>query len=303
MLSFLPSTFRGILAAFLLGLNTLLLCIPLYILAVLKLIPIKPWRVWVSKGLITIAESWIEVNKATYRLLHRREWDVTGLKNLDRYGWYLVTSNHQSWADIFILQAIFNKRIPFLKFFLKQELIWVPMLGLAWWALDFPFMKRYSKAYLARHPEKRGEDLRTTRKACGKFRETPISVMNFLEGTRITPQKHARQNSPHRHLLRPKAGGIALVLDILGEQIDTLVNVTIIYPDGVPDFWDYLCGRVPHLTVRVQQVPIPPALCAGDYQNDPRFKAEFQSWVNALWQEKDRFLDAHLTPKAQQATM
>ncbi len=67
---------------------------------------------------------------------------MQGVDSLHQRGWYLVSSNHQSWVDILVLQRIFHGRIPFLKFFLKQELIWVPVIGLAWWALDFPFMKR-----------------------------------------------------------------------------------------------------------------------------------------------------------------
>jgi 1-acyl-sn-glycerol-3-phosphate acyltransferase len=303
MLSFLPPTIRGLLAAFFLGLNTVLLCIPIYFLALLKLIPIKPWRSWLSTLLILIAESWIDVNKMIIHTLNQQQWDVRGVENLNLHGWYLVTSNHQSWADIFILQAIFNHHIPFLKFFIKQELFWAPVIGLAWWALDFPFMKRYSKAYLARHPEKRGEDLQTTRKACEKFKKSPISVMNFLEGTRMSSAKHAQQESPFRHLLRPKAGGIALVLDILGSQIRTLLDVTIVYPDGVPTIWDFLCGRTEKFVVRVHKQPIPAHLWAGDYQNDPQFKAQFQGWVNDFWHKKDAFLDQLLTTEKQSATM
>ena len=111
--------------------------------------------------------------------------------------------------------------------------------------------------------------------------------MNFLEGTRFTPEKHGRQQSPYQHLLRPKAGGIALVLDAMGDVIQTMLNVTIIYPDGRPTFWDYLSGRVQNVIVRVEKAPIPARLSQGDYMNDAAFKTEFQEWVNTLWQEKD----------------
>jgi 1-acyl-sn-glycerol-3-phosphate acyltransferase len=219
---------------------------------------------------------------------------VSGLEGLRYDDWYLVISNHQSWVDIFVLQHVFNKRIPFLKFFLKQELIWVPIIGLAWWALDFPFMKRYSKHQLARHPELRGKDLETTRMACEKFKTTPVSVMNFLEGTRITPTKHQKQNSPYKNLLKPKAGGIGLVLGAMGEQISIMLDVTIIYPQGIPTAWDFFRGQVREIEVIVQKRPIPAEYSNQDYQNDPEFREAFQAWVRELWREKDELLGERL---------
>ena len=104
--------------------------------------------------------TWIGVNSAMIRLFTRgHDWRIDGVEHLRRDGRYLVLANHQSWVDIVVLQDVFNRRIPFLKFFLKQQLIWVPVLGLAWWALDFPFMRRYTREELERHPEWRGRDV------------------------------------------------------------------------------------------------------------------------------------------------
>jgi 1-acyl-sn-glycerol-3-phosphate acyltransferase len=163
-------------------------------------------------------------------------------------------------------------------------------MGLAWWALDYPFMKRYSAEYLKKHPEMRGKDLETTRKACKKFSLIPTSVMNFPEGTRFTPAKHDRQESPYRHLLKPKAGGVALVLDAMGEKFQSLLNVTIVYPDGIPGFWEFLSGRVKRITVRVQNLPIPKHFIGGDYENDAQFRAAFQQWLHEVWLEKDALI-------------
>ena len=140
-----------------------------------------------------LAEGWIGTNNAMFRLMGSLPLDTRGLEGLSTREWYLVVSNHRSWVDILVLQAVFNRRIPFLKFFLKQQLIWVPFLGLAWWALDFPFMRRHSPEYLEKHPEQRGKDLDVTRRACEKFRLIPTSVMNFVEGTRFTPSA----STPH----------------------------------------------------------------------------------------------------------
>lgn len=291
MLSFLPHAVRGALATLLLILNTLICFSVLFPIAMIKLLPIPALQALCTRALIRIAELWMLCNSGWMRLSGNTEWDVQGLSQLDYDGWYLVTSNHQSWVDILVLQHNLNRQMPMLKFFLKQELIWVPVIGICWWALDFPFMKRYSKAYLARHPEKVGEDVATTRRACQKFKTTPVAVFNFLEGTRLTPAKHAEQNSPYRHLLRPKSGGIAFVLDAMGSQLGSLVDITIHYPDGNPSFWDLLSGRIRKVVMRCELKPIPVEFLGRDYQNDSAFREAFQAWVNELWAEKDQKLE------------
>ena len=296
MLNFLPAPVIGGLVSIAIFFNTLFLCLLIYLVAIAKLIvPIKTWRAQCTKAAIWLAETWIRGNSSWMWLTQRTKWRVSGLEGLRKDDWYLVVCNHQSWADIFVLQHVFNKRIPFLKFFLKQELIWVPVIGLAWWALDFPFMKRYSKQQLARRPELRGKDLETTRKACEKFKTTPVSVMNFLEGTRITPAKHQKQDSPYHHLLKPKAGGIGLVLGAMGDQISTMLDVTIVYPQGVPTAWDFFRGQVREIEVIVQKRPIPLEYRNQDYQNDPEFREAVQAWVRELWWEKDAFLSERLS--------
>lgn len=295
MLNFLPAAVIGGLVSIIIFFNTLFWCFLIYLAAFAKLVgPTRAWRAQCTKAAIWLAEAWISGNSAWMKLTQRTEWRVSGREGLHNDGWYLVISNHQSWVDIFVLQHIFNKRIPFLKFFIKHELIWVPVIGLTWWVLDFPFMKRYSRQQLARHPELRGKDLETTRKACERFKTTPVSVMNFLEGTRITPAKHTKQNSPYQYLLKPRAGGIGFVLGAMGEQITTMLDVTIVYPQGIPTFWDFLRGQVREIEVIVEKRPIPPEYLNQDYQNDLEFREAFQAWVRALWEQKDKLLSKHL---------
>ncbi len=288
MLQFLPAPLRGVISALLLALNTLICCWPLFAVALLKLLLPFPAVQRVLRAVMHgIAEFWIGVNKFWMDLVRDTRWDVEGLEGLDMRHSYLVTSNHQSWVDILVLQYLLNRRMPLLKFFLKQELIWVPVIGLCWWALEFPFMKRYTKEYLARHPEKRGQDLATTRKACARYKSNPVSVFNFLEGTRLTPQKHAQQNSPFKYLLKPKAGGIAFVLDAMGEQLDTIVNVTIHYPGGNPGFWDLLAGNIGEVVVRFEKLAVPAEFIGRNYDQDEQYRLQFQQWVNQLWTAKD----------------
>lgn len=292
MLNFLPSILVGTIASALLLINVLFWCTLLFAVALIKiLLPIPLLRKVFDTILTKIAEGWITGNSSWMGLTQKTEWDVQGLGDLNYRGWYLVNANHQSWVDILVLQHVFNRKIPLLKFFLKQELIRVPIMGLCWWALDFPFMKRYSKEYLEKHPEMKGKDLETTRKACEKFSIIPTSVMNFLEGTRFTHRKHERQASPYKYLLKPKAGGIAFALNAMGDKFQSLLNVTIVYPDGIPTFWDFLCGKVTKVIVRVSEEPIPEEFAIKDYNNDDAFRYEFQQWTHVLWQEKDALIE------------
>jgi 1-acyl-sn-glycerol-3-phosphate acyltransferase len=293
MLGFLPPFLRGSIALFLLALNTLFWCTLLLLCALVKLVlPLQAVRVRIDPVLNAIAACWIACNSGWMRLTQPTRWDVDGIAKLRYEGWYLVNCNHQSWVDIFVLQHLLNRRIPMLKFFLKQQLIYVPVIGLAWWALDFPFMKRHGKAELRRRPELRSQDAEATRRACEKFALVPTSVMNFAEGTRFTPAKHRTQASPYRHLLKPKAGALALALNAMGEKFNSLIDATIVYPAGIPTFWQFLCGRVPRIAVRVREVPIPREFCAADYASDPAFRMEFQKWLGSLWQEKDGQIEA-----------
>ena len=288
MLNFLPASLIGFIASMLLGLNALFWVPILLLFAVVKLVlPFKAVRLLIDPILVAIAEAWISCNSGWMALTQRTAWDVDGIAGLDPHNWYLVNSNHQTWADIFVLQHLLNRRIPLLKFFIKSQLKWVPIMGLAWWALDFPFMRRHSEEYLKKHPEMRGKDQAATRRACEKFALIPTSVMNFLEGTRFTPAKHAKQQSPYRHLLKPKAGGIALALNAMGDKFRAILDVTIVYPDGAPKFPDFLCGRLRRVIVRVQSLPVPEHLIDSDYGADAATREAFAKWVQQLWQDKD----------------
>ena len=280
--------FTGCLVTLLLLLNTLIMIGPLLIFGLLKLMFSGQLRDSCSAAVMWMAETWAEVDKLIFALCIPTRWEVRGDKELRSDTSYLVIGNHQSWVDIPALIRALNRRTPFFKFFLKKELIWVPLLGLAWWALDYPFMKRYSKAFLARHPELKGRDLEITRKACELYKRQPVTIVNYLEGTRFTPGKHAEQHSPYQYLLKPKAGGVAFVLAAMGEQLDAILDVTVVYPsERIPGFWNLLCGDVPRVIIDIQTRDLDPALWQGDYENDPLFREKVQAWVNQLWHDKD----------------
>lgn len=290
MLSFLPGPLHAAMIMILLIVNTLFWATQLYIVVLFKLLTPKGSTVRnvLSRGASWLAQQWAVVNTVIVAICMRIEWDIRIEGQINRDGQYLVCSNHQTWNDIFVLMTTFGTRAPFFKFFLKQELIWVPVLGLAWWGLDYPFMKRYSAEFLAQHPELRGADLETTRKACAAFRDQPALVLNFLEGTRFTQAKHDKQQSPYRYLLKPKSGGFAFAMSALGERLNSLLDITIVYPEGAQGFWAFAQGKMRKVTVEVKQLTIPHEFFVGDYENDPVFRKRFQDWIGALWTAKDQ---------------
>ena len=291
MLGFLPPFVRGLLSFLVLAVNTLFWCLLLFVLALIKaVIPGGGMLTRLDVLINNIASAWVACNSAWMRLAYSMDWRVEGAESLRYNDWYLVNCNHQSWVDIFVLQHALNRRIPVLKFFLKAELIYVPVIGLAWWALDFPFMQRHSRQALRKNPELRNEDLVRARQACAKFAKVPTSVMNFVEGTRFTHEKHATQASPYQLLLKPKAGAMAMALNAMGTQFHSLLDASIAYPDGIPTFWQFLCGQVPRTRLHVRQLEIPQEFCTGDYENDRALRKSFHHWLDNIWQQKDQTL-------------
>ena len=288
----------GIFAILYMATNTVIWALLCYAMAVVRiLLPRKAWRIRWAARMNVIVDGWVSCNRAMFGALLPVRFDTRGLAELTRSRWYLLLSNHQSWTDIVVLQTVFRDLVPPLKFFTKMELIWLPFLGQAMWALDFPFMRRFSRAYLEKHPDMRGKDLETTRRMCERFRPTPTSIIIFPEGTRQTEAKRIAQSSPHANLLKPRAGGVGFVLSAMGDQIDQLVDVTLAYPGGTPSFWAFLCGRVDRVIVDVQVSPMPQDIAHGDYERDDDYRARVQRWITERWQEKDvRITDLRAQP-------
>jgi len=202
-----------------------------------------------------------------------------------------VLCNHQSWVDILVLQHCFNRKVPFMRFMLKQQLIWVPFLGVAWWALDMPFLRRYSRQQLIRNPALRGKDLENAARACEKLKHIPVSMMSFPEGTRFTAEKQAQQNPAYSHLLAPRYGGIGQVLYSFDDALQTAIDVTIFYPDGTPTLWQFVSGQVGRISVFARLLEIDADLRGIDFRSDRIAKRRLKLWLDAIWSEKDRLLE------------
>jgi len=261
---------------------------------VLKILPLPAMQHACSRLAHWAYRRWSWHNRQLIELFNPVEWQLSGLSELKQDRWYLLISNHKSWLDIPVLSQFALERIPEPKFFLKEELKWVPFIGSASWALDMPFMKRYSQAQLAKNPALQGKDIETTKKSCEKFCHQPTTIINFVEGTRFTPQKKRHKNSPFQHLLPAKAGGIAFTLASMGSQFDAVLDVTLIYPDNPGHVaLDMLLGRLKRVVIQVEVLPVDDSII-GDYFNDPAYRQRFQQWLNQRWVHKDQQIAAYL---------
>jgi len=291
MLTRLRYFLQGTLVLLAVSANTIVSTVLIFLLAVVKLFtPKGPARNAVTHCLSSVGEYWISFNKMMAWFLHDMKWNIQLPDGLNPEGRYLVFCNHQSWVDILVLQHSLNRRAPFMRFLLKQELIWVPFLGFCWWALDMAFLRRYSRAQLLKNPELRGKDLENAARACEKLKHIPVSMMTFPEGTRFTDAKHEQQNSPYDHLLSPRYGGIGQVLYSFDDALDYLIDVTIIYPHGTPGLWQFVSGQVSQIDVRVRLLPIGEEVRGRNFREDTQAKNALKVWLGEIWAEKEQYI-------------
>ena len=282
--SFLSQSFWTSLALLIFVVNTIFCFLCVFLCALLKaLVPIKGFKDFLSGILVMIADFWIAVNNFNMSFTQGIVWEIQGLEKIKKNDWYFVFANHQSAFDILALQKVFQKKIPFLKFFIKKELLWLPILGQCWWALDFPFMKRKKKG------SKKSQDFNTIRRTCAKLNEKPSTIISFLEGTRFSQQKHQTQMSKFNSLLRPKAGGFGLVMETMGQKLNKLIDVTIYYPEGAQSILALFCGKIKRVVINIKYIEMTPELI-GKYEIDPEYRKQLQSFLNKLWSEKDSLL-------------
>ena len=293
MLAAFPVWLRAVLSILLLVINTVVCGAAVILLVPFKwIISQRGWRKFWTKLMISIGSLYILNNKGILKLVHRTSWNISGIEDLHLDRQYLVLANHQSAVDIPVLQGVFLGHIPFLRFFIKQQLLWVPFLGLALWALDMPVMKRYTKKKLKQRPDLRTHDLERTQIACERLRDQPLTLLNFAEGTRYSSKKHREQNPPFQRLLRPKSGGVHAVLSALGDQLDSILDVTIVYPGLIsPTLGDMAFGKVPCIQVQVDRLQIGvngvPTL---EVIRGRKGQLAIREWMNERWILKDSLL-------------
>jgi 1-acyl-sn-glycerol-3-phosphate acyltransferase len=282
---------RAILTSLLYWLNLMLWGTLVFLGGLVRLLIPPRRRRGIILVLAAIADRWVAGNDRITDTMLPTKWEIEEVPGLKRDGRYLVLANHISWLDILVIFRAFHGKTAFVRFFLKSELLWFPILGQACWGLEFPFMKRHSPEYLAKHPEKRGEDLETTRRAARRYAKIPVTILNFVEGTRFSEKKRDAQQSPYRHLLRPRAGGVSFTLASMGENLDGVIDVTIAYPGHQLTMWDFLCGRVPRVVVKARRVEVPAEFFDKAVTEPGPIRDRFKEWLDRLWKEKDALIE------------
>jgi 1-acyl-sn-glycerol-3-phosphate acyltransferase len=286
---------QGAIVLLIVTVSTVVLTTIIFIGSIFKLIAPKGRATDAMTHLLSsFGELWVSVNKSVVWFYGGMEWDVQIPDEISHKGRYLVFCNHQSGVDILALQHCLNRRAPFGRYLLKQQLIWVPVLGVAWWALDMAFLRRYSRQELLKNPSLRGKDLENAARACEKLKHIPVSMMTFPEGTRFSETKRKDQNSPYKHLLRARYGGVGQVLYSFDDALDSLIDVTITYPDGKPGVWQYISGQVKKISVNIQLRPIGENIRGRNFREDSVAKRELKTWVDGIWEEKEQYISRKL---------
>ena len=285
---------KGVLACISIAIATVSVCVVLLVWSFHLAIVPKASKPAIQKRMDYIIIWWTTANRWMIQRLNLVSPEIhwEGREHLSPAQWYLVVCNHQTWADILLLQTYLLDDIPPLKFFTKSQLIWLPFVGQAMYVLGFPFVKRVSREQIKKNPSLRSADKDNVIKACEGLKNHPSTILNFAEGTRRTEEKHRLQDYAFKHLLKPKAGGINYTLDGMGSHLNGLVDVTIIYPDGVPRFWDFLQGKSGRVIFDARYRPLPEF--SAEQAGETQHKAEVAQWVQRLWEEKDALISRHL---------
>jgi len=194
----------------------------------------------------------------------------------------IVIVNHQQMPDITTLMALARskRRLGDLKFFVKKALQWVPGIGWGMQFLSCPFVARDWTA-------DRDRIARTFRTLTREH--TPIWLVSFVEGTRVTPEKIVQSQAFARerglavfeHVLVPRTKGFIASVQGLGRHVGAVYDVTIGYAEGVPTLWQFIKGRVHDIHVHVRRFPV---------EDLPRLEAELAEWLHARFAEKDLLL-------------
>lgn len=289
----IPGVIRALLLIILLVLDSILIPASLYLACFIRLfLPFKSWRKVCTGYINFIPRKWSSIFFNTTQWLNQIDIRIHFDGRIDKRKSYIALANHQSWADIFVVHKFCNFRTPMVRFFLKRELIKIPFIGWACWLLNYPFMYRHTKESIRKNPELRNIDKQNTRKFCERYKDMPVTIINFSEGTRFTKEKHQRQSSPYHNLLKPKVGGLAHVLDAMNGQVSDILNLTIHYHNNRGLFWDVLSGKTKRIDIHAEILPITEEL-RGDYENDKEFRTSLQSWMNTVWEEKDQLLEKY----------
>ena len=179
----------------------------------------------------------------------------------------VIVANHQTWFDIPILQHVVTGQGPVLKFLIKRQLVWLPIVGWICYALNFPRMNRGSDGRAHR------QDLDAIKKASSTMHKERGALLIFAEGTRFTEEKHRNQNSPYKKLLIPRPGGLKVALSTMPPDTP-VVDITINYKGSETNFWKCLHGANRDIDIHIEK-------------HNAAEIIDARSWLRDCWEQKD----------------
>lgn len=262
---------------------------PLVIINIPRIIPNKKLKQKLGSISNTMGTATVGAIAISLSLLHQLEWEFEIPENLSINDWYIAMSNHQSWADIFILLIAGHKKIPLLKFFMKKELQWIPIIYLVHKTIDMPFLHRHSPEQIKANPELKKLDFENAKTAAKRFSRNPSTAFSFAEGTRFSQFKHLEQQSPYPNLLKPKVGALSIALSGMPE-VKTLIDFTIVYSSNKRTAWQFLCGDLNKAKIIAKTYKIPKNLQSYTYENKSEYRKQFQLFIDEIWQKKQSMI-------------
>lgn len=272
--------------------------IPVILLAVIKLmVPVSRIKVRSYQAMIWIYGIAVKINDFLLFGIMKNKLHIQNPGALNKERNYLILSNHQSWADILILQSFLNKNTPPIRFIVKRELIFMPLIGLICWAYEYPFVRRGSLKSKKETNHKTSKDMYTIRNKIDHMSSSNLSIINFVEGTRFNILKSKKFASRYKHLLNPHAGGLFHILKNYGEKLDTVLNFTIVYGCRAPFFWKFIGGRCRHILVDLQEIQKEDLMTSLGATNEEIHFNAVSNWLKELWKEKDEKMNEMIRTK------
>ena len=196
------------------------------------------------------------------------ELEIKGEINTDQAP--VVICNHQSWFDIPLVQEVITGNGPIIKFLVKREITWVPIIGWICLALNFPRLRRGDNKVTGE------SDFSIIEKASKKHGDVSGALLIFPEGTRYSALKRERQKAGYKHLLKPKTGGLRTIKEYAGPDT-SLVDITIDYHQKGVNIWNCLHGNPRKITLLLEHYKLSEI-------------DDIEAWLADRWAAKDRVL-------------
>jgi lysophosphatidic acid acyltransferase/lysophosphatidylinositol acyltransferase len=194
----------------------------------------------------------------------------------------LLLANHQSIIDPLIILILARRLggLRYLKWFVKESLLYVPFLGWGLWFLDCVFLKRnwnQDEKSIASHFQK---ILRL---------KDPVWLVSFPEGTRKTERgllegkKFAEMNGqkPFERVLFPRYKGFLGNMEGMGNRLEWIYDLTLVYFTPKLSWVQLFTGDLGRVKIVLEKIP---------RQELPLDSKSLRLWLIDRFRKKDAIL-------------